>query len=78
MAKASSAAPQQISPEEITDKQLIPLGYAEKIIAARNADRAKAENLISADLQIAELKRELAEKDELISRLQAQLEAESK
>ncbi|OKP00725.1 hypothetical protein PENSUB_7656 [Penicillium subrubescens] len=78
MTKTSSAAPQRISPEDITENQLFRLGYAQKIIAARNADRVMAEYFISAYIRIAELKRELAEKDELISRLQAQLEAESK
>jgi hypothetical protein len=35
MTKTSSAAPQRISPEEITENQLIRLGYAQKIIAAK-------------------------------------------
>lgn len=82
MTDPSSAATvhphQQISPEIVNTNNLIPLSFAQKIIAARNADIAKSEHYVSADLQIADLKRQLQEKDELITRLQAQLEVKSK
>ncbi|GLI74695.1 hypothetical protein PoHVEF18_002941 [Penicillium ochrochloron] len=67
-----------ISEMVISERWKFPLQYAQNIIAARNTNMVKPEGHVSAEGQIADLKRQLKEKDASISRLQAQQEAESK
>lgn len=54
---------------------LIAHTYACIILASRKSDMAKCEGCGSAEAHIEDLKGQITEKDELIARLQAHLEA---
>lgn len=55
----------------INANQIIPRQYAQNIITTRNANMVKLEGHVSAEAPIADLKQQLAEKEELIAYLRA-------
>ncbi|KAJ5892030.1 uncharacterized protein N7473_008258 [Penicillium subrubescens] len=71
LADSSPMRDEPVSPERTHS-------YACHVLIACKANMAKRECHITKDNQIADLKQQLKEKDESISRLQAQLEAKSK